>query len=96
MAEWVILRKRPRCLMEDEEESEEEYEDDEITIFLDCKFVHEWSLYRVICISNTQVFVQCICCANHTMDAMQVSNNYQFEKIFDDLAYVKEQIKCRL
>jgi hypothetical protein len=94
MAERVILRKRPRCLMEDEEESEEE-EDDEITIYLDCEFVHERSLYRVTRITNTQVFAKCIRCANH-MDAMRATNNYGVVKCFDDLAYVKEQIKCRL
>eukprot|EP00978_Attheya_sp_CCMP212_P004727 scaffold10364_cov61-Attheya_sp.AAC.3 len=46
MAERVILRKCSRCLMEDEEESEEENEDDEITIYLDCEFVHERSLLK--------------------------------------------------
>eukprot|EP00978_Attheya_sp_CCMP212_P020006 scaffold56797_cov48-Attheya_sp.AAC.1 len=47
-----ILRKRPRCLMEDEEESEEENEDNEISIYLDCEFVHERSLYRISTIED--------------------------------------------
>eukprot|EP00978_Attheya_sp_CCMP212_P002068 scaffold4251_cov65-Attheya_sp.AAC.2 len=69
------MRKRPRCLMEDEGESEEGNEDEEVQIYLDCKFVYEGLLYRVTRISNTQIFVKCIHCANH-MDAMQVNNNY--------------------
>eukprot|EP00978_Attheya_sp_CCMP212_P043323 scaffold280658_cov55-Attheya_sp.AAC.1 len=99
MSERGIQRRCQRCPMEghgDEDESEEENEDEAIKFYLDCEFVHDGSLYRVTIISDTQVFVKCIHSANH-IDAMRLLNNNDGEEeYFNDLAYIKEQIKCRL
>eukprot|EP00978_Attheya_sp_CCMP212_P024314 scaffold76207_cov32-Attheya_sp.AAC.3 len=84
MAKRVILRSRPRSVMEggvEEEEGKEEEED--IQVYLNEDFEHEGSFYRVSRIENNRIFAQLIQVSNPTdaMRARYVGDEEEFANV---------------
>ena len=96
MAKRVILRSRPRSVMEggvEEEKEEEEEEEEDIQVYLNEDFEHEGSFYRVSRIENNRIFARLIQVSNPTeaMRARYVGD----EEEFANITYVIDKINER-
>eukprot|EP00978_Attheya_sp_CCMP212_P030833 scaffold114707_cov31-Attheya_sp.AAC.1 len=68
MAKRVILRSRPRSVMEGGVEEEKEEEEEDIQVYLNEDFEHEGSFYRVSRIENNRIFARLIQVSNPTVE----------------------------
>eukprot|EP00978_Attheya_sp_CCMP212_P000716 scaffold1423_cov39-Attheya_sp.AAC.3 len=92
MAKRVILRSRPRSVMEGGVEEEKEEEED-IQVYLTEDFEHEGSFYRVSRIENNRIFARLIQVSNPTeaIRARYVGDEEEFANVAYVIAKINER-----